>query len=82
MKKYLYKTVKVIYDAHLQEYQVWFRNWFRWHYDSCYRWDENPRRPQYYCTKEQAEERAIKRAKSMLSTTEVFRESSTYPFLG
>ena len=75
--KSLYKSTKVIYDAHKKEYQVYYKNWFVWRYDSCYKFDEKKAQydPIHYCTKEQAEERAIDRAKAMLSTVEVWKQS-------
>ena len=73
--KPIYKSVKVIYDAHLKMYQVWYRNWFFWHYDSGYRFDEQKDRyPVHYCLEEEAKERAINRAKAMLETVEVYRD--------
>lgn len=75
--KHLYKSTKVIYDAHLKEYQVYYRNWFIWKFDSCYKFDENyPRQPIHYCSKTDAEKRAIDRAKSMLDTVEVWKQSN------
>lgn len=81
--KHLYKSTKVIYDAHLKEYQVYYKNWFFWKYDSCYKFDEakaayNRYNPVHYCTKEQAEERAINRAKAMLETVEVWKQSQVF----
>jgi hypothetical protein len=78
--KPLYKSTKVIYDAHKKEYQVYYRNWFYWKYDSCYKFDERNEQgyinhPVYFCTKEQAEEREINRAKAMLDTVEVWKQS-------
>ena len=75
--KPLYKSTKVIYDAHKREYQVDYRNWFVWRYDSCCKFDEKKAQydPIHYCTKEQAEERAINRAKAMLDTVEVWKQS-------
>jgi hypothetical protein len=74
--KPLYKSTKVIYDAHLKEYEVYYRNWFFWHYDSCYKFDENPRQVRYYCTREEAEKRAIQRASDMLKSTLVWKQSN------
>ena len=81
--KNLYKSTKVIYDAHLKEYQVYYKNWFVWKYDSCYKFDERDSRgyiinQTYYCNKEQAEERAINRAKAMLETVEVWKQSQVF----
>jgi alpha-L-fucosidase len=74
--KLLYKTTKVIYDAHLKQYQVYYKNWFVWKFDSAYKFDENPSRPVYYANKEQAKERAIKRASDMLDTVEVWKQTN------
>lgn len=79
--KPLYKTTKVIFDAHLKEYQVYYRNWFIWHFDSCYRYDERNEKgymsnPTYYCDKDAAKQRAIDRASNMLKTTEVWKQSN------
>jgi hypothetical protein len=75
--KPLYKSTKVIYDAHLKEYQVYYKNWFVWKYDSCYKFDEKKAsyNPVHYCDKETAEKRAITRATDMLETVEVWRRS-------
>lgn len=67
--KSLYKTVKVIYDDHQKQYEVWYRNWFTWHYDSCYKISE-------YLNQERAKELAIERAQGMLGTVEVWRKSN------
>ena len=79
--KPIYKSTKVIYDAHLKEYQVYYRNWFFWHFDSCYRYDERNEkgyisRQTYYCDKDEARQRAIDRASDMLKTTEVWKQSN------
>lgn len=81
--KHLYKSTKVIYDAHLKEYQVYYKNWFFWKYDSCYKFDERDSRGYitsqvHYCNKNQAEERAIHRAKAMLETVEVWKQSQVF----
>lgn len=73
MIKFIYKSTKVVYDAHLQEYQVYYKNWFTWHFDSCYKFDENPKYTIHYATKEQAKERAIHRAQCMLDTVLVWK---------
>lgn len=64
--KPLYLSVKVIYDGHQKRYEVYYRNWFKWHYDSCYKVDE-------YLNQERAKELAIERAQGMLGTEEVWR---------
>ena len=78
--KNLFKTTRVVYDAHLKEYQVYYKNWFFWKFDSCYKFDELDKGKRYspihYCTKEEAEKRAIERAAAMLDTVEVWKKSN------
>jgi len=74
--KPLYKSVKVIYNAHQKQYEIWYRNWFVWHFDSCYKFDEDASRPNHYRNKHRAEEMAIEHAKGMLNTVEVWRGSN------
>ena len=77
--KNLFKQTRVIYDAHLKQYQVYYKNWFVWKFDSCYKFDENfPHHPVHYCSKPDAEKRAIERAKAMLETVEVYRGKQVY----
>ena len=72
--KPLFKTVKVIYNAIDESYEIWYRNWFVWNYDSKYKFDEpGVRYPTHYRSKEQAEQMAIDRAKAMLKSVEVYR---------
>ena len=72
--KNLFKQTRVIYDAHLEEYQVYYKNFLFWKFDCSYRYDKSQSSYRtYYCTKEQAEERAIAKAKAMLKTVEVYR---------
>jgi len=74
--KNIFKQTRVIYDAHLEEYQVYYKNFLFWKFDSCYKYDKNyPQQPIYYCSKPEAEKRAITRAKAMLETVEVYRGS-------
>jgi hypothetical protein len=80
--KNIFKQTKVVYDAHLKEYQVWYRNFLIWHFDSCYKWDTKyPYTPHYFEKKEEAEQRAIERAKAMLNTVEVWRGSNLVPYV-
>jgi hypothetical protein len=76
MNKILYKTVKVVHDAHLKCYDVYYRNWFIWRFDHRYRYDEDGRYATYYCNQEDAKKRAIARAEDLLKTVEVFRKSN------
>lgn len=74
MLKRLFKKTKVIYNAHGLYYEVWFKKFWVWCYDSCYKFDKpGEKYPVYYTTKEEAEERAIERAKAMIETVEVWR---------
>jgi hypothetical protein len=74
--KTLYKTVKVIYDAHTKSYAVYYRNWFFWHLDRTYKYDEDTRHPIYFCNQEEAKKRAIDRADSLLDTVEIYRKTN------
>ena len=78
--KHLFKSTKVIFDAHKKEYQVYYKNWFVWHFDSCYKYDEKKAQydPIHYCNEKQAMERAINRAEAMLETVEVWRRSQVF----
>ena len=79
MRKPLYKTTKVIHNAHLHQFEVYYRNWFFWHFDSCYKYDEQPSKyPIHYCNEEEARKRAIERGEGMLGTAEVWRQSQVY----
>ena len=71
--KPLYKTVKVVYDAHVAEYKVYYRNWFRWHFDRGYNVSK-------YMSPKSAREMAIERAEALLNTVEVFRKSYSLPW--
>jgi hypothetical protein len=81
--KHLYKSTKVIFDAHQKQYEVYYKNWFVWHYDSCYKYDDRDSKgylpsPVHYCDKLQAEKRAIERAQAMLNTVEVWKQSQVF----
>ena len=81
--KNLFKSTKVIFDAHLKQYQVYYKNWLVWHLDSCYKYDERDSKgylpsPVHYCDKDTAKQRAITRAENMLETVEVWRRSQVY----
>lgn len=64
--KRLFKQTKVIYNAHENTYEVYYKNFLRWKFDRAYKVGE-------YLDKERAKELAIERAKAMLSTVEVYR---------
>ena len=73
--KRLFKSTKVIYDAHEAAYFVYYKNWFFWVLDSCYKFDTIPGLRRHDCNKQQAEKQAIERAEAMLETVEVFRKT-------
>jgi len=64
--KNLFKQTKVVYDAHMQEYVVFYKNWLFWKHEWTYKVSE-------YLTDERAKELAVTRAKNMLDTVEVYR---------
>lgn len=75
--KNIFKQTKVIYDDHQKQYEVYYRNFFVWHFDSCYKFNtDHPYTPHYFQKKEEAKERAIRRAQAMLNTVEVWRGSN------
>lgn len=67
--KRLFKQTKVVYDAHMQEYNVYYKNWFFWIFDRNYK-------VCIHLNNEKAKELAIVRAKNILDTIEVYRSSS------
>lgn len=75
--RHLFKQTKVVYDDHQKEYQVWYRNFFVWQFDSCFKFDDkHPHTPYNDQKKAEAEKRAIDRAKAMLNTVEIWRGSN------
>jgi hypothetical protein len=67
--KNLFKQTKVVYDAHMKEYNVYYKNWLFWNYDQSYKVGT-------HLNDERAKELAITRAKDMLDTVEVYRSPS------
>jgi hypothetical protein len=64
--KYLFRKTKVVYDAHLQEYKVYVKNFLFWKFDRSYKVGQ-------YMTDEVAREHAITYAKNILNTVEIYR---------
>ena len=62
----LFKQTKVVYDAHLQEYNVYYKNWLFWQFEQTYKVGT-------HLNNEKAKELAITRAKNMLDTSEIWR---------
>jgi hypothetical protein len=69
--KNLFKQTRVVYDAHLKEYNVQYKNFLFWKFAECYKVGT-------HVSDERARELAITRAKNMLETVEVYR--SPKPF--
>ena len=67
--KILYKTSKIIYNAHQKQYEIWYKNWFVWRFDSCYQVSE-------YLKDDIAKEKAIERAQALLNTVEIWKQSN------
>ena len=64
--KYLFKKSKVVYDAHMQEYKVYVKNFLFWKFDRSYKVGQ-------YMIDEVAREHAITYAKNILNTVEIYR---------
>jgi hypothetical protein len=75
--KNLFRTTKVIHDAHTHSYDVYYKNFLFWKFDSSYRYDDDIKYPIHYQTKVIAEKEAINRAKAMLETVEVWKQSNS-----
>ena len=70
------KSVKVVFDAHLKSYQLYYKKWFVWHYDSSFKYDDpEDGYPIYFVSQDQAKERAIARGNAMLKTHIVWSKS-------
>jgi hypothetical protein len=69
--KRLFKQTKVIYDAHLQCYDVYYKNFLIWQFDQAYPVNNHN-------NNETAKRMAIDRAKNMLDTVEVYRSAEPY----
>ena len=78
MFKPLFKAVRVVNNTHLRQFEVEYKNWFTWKFDSC---------RQYYCdgdragdggrylSEERARELAIERANNMLTTAVIWQKT-------
>lgn len=64
--KYLFKKSKVVYDAHMQEYKIYVKNFLFWKFDRSYKVGQ-------YMIDEVAREHAITYAKNILNTVEIYR---------
>ena len=64
--KRLFKKTKVVYDAHLDEYQVYYKNFLFWNLHRSYVVTQ-------YLRDDAAKAAAVELAKNMLDTVEVYR---------
>ena len=69
--KNLFLQTRVVYDAHLKEYNVQYKNFLVWKFVECYEVSE-------HLPDERAKELAIEHAKAMLDTVEVYRSPKPY----
>jgi uncharacterized UPF0160 family protein len=67
----LFKQTKVVYDAHQKTYNVYYKNFLSWRFDSAYRVHE-------YLRDEIAKAKAIERAQAMLDTVEIWKSSEIH----
>jgi len=65
--KHLFKKTKVVYDAHTEEYDVYYKNFLFWKLDRTYKVDRQ------YLPDEAAKKAAIDYANNILKTVEVYR---------
>jgi hypothetical protein len=64
--KHLFKQTKVIYDAHTEEYDVYYKNFLFWKFDRTYKVSQ-------YMRDDEAKQNAINYAKNILNTVEIYR---------
>lgn len=74
----LYKSAKVIYDAHLHRFDVYYKNFLFWKLDRSYPYDTDVKYPVHYASLEKARDRAIERAESLLETVEIWKKSNGF----
>ena len=80
MNRSVFKSVKVLHNAHLKQYEVYYKSWFFWKFDSALKYDDPDTRISIHPPQLQARERAIERARGMLKTAVVFEETNIYYF--
>lgn len=69
--KHIFKQTKVIWDAHLQEFRVYYKNFLFWKFEECYKVSQ-------HLPVERVRELAIERAQNMLSSVEIYRSDEPY----
>lgn len=79
MFKPLFKTVRVVNNTHLKQFDVEYKNWFTWKFDSCHKYyvaGRGPGSSGQYLNEERARELAVARAESMLTTTVIWKKTA------
>jgi hypothetical protein len=77
--KPLFKAARVVNNTHLLQFEVEYKNWFAWTFDSCYQYrgtSERPGSSGRYLNEERARELAVARAESMLTTAVVWKKTA------
>lgn len=64
--KHLFKQTKVVYDAHMEEYDVYYKNFLFWKFARTYKVSQ-------YMPDDEARQNAINYAKNILNTVLVYR---------
>lgn len=72
----LYKSVRVVHNAHARAFEVYYRKWFKWHYEGCYKYEDKANIHGFSMSRERAKELALERAEGMLNSTVVWQQSS------
>lgn len=76
MLKPLFKATRVVNNTHLRQFEVEYKNWFMWKFDSCrqyYGYGGSPGDGGRYLSEERARELAIERASNMLTTAVIWQ---------
>ena len=73
--KSIYRSTKVVYNDYAEQYEVWYRRWLVWEFDQSFKFDKPGAHTFYFRNQEQAEERAVQRAVSLLKTKVIFQKS-------
>jgi len=71
--KFLFDKVRVVHDAHMHEYRVEYKCWFRWVLQYSYQYELDKSRPGP--TQERAKELAIARAEALMETCIVWERT-------
>lgn len=78
MFKPLFRAARVVNNTHLRQFEVEYKNWFTWKFDSCQQYHcagERPGAGGRYLSEERARELAIERASNMLTTAVIWQKT-------